>query len=86
MNQDQLIQLRNQALEQFAQVNADIQELVRRKKLLKSQAELKLDEIKQITTQINQLLQAKTERDVKETVPGLKQESNGAPVSAGKSK
>lgn len=54
MKVEQMMKLRNQALEQFAQVNADLEELHRRKKSLKNQAQLILEEVRRLTHQINQ--------------------------------
>ena len=53
MNIEQMMKLRTQALEQFAQVNADLEELHRRKKSLKNQAQLILEEVRRLTQQIN---------------------------------
>lgn len=54
MEIEQCARLRNQALEQFAQVVSDLQELKRRKKILKNQATVLLEEVRRLTHGINQ--------------------------------
>ena len=54
MDISQLNQLRNQALEQFAQVHADIEALEQRRNALKARAGMVLDDLRQVTAQINE--------------------------------
>jgi uncharacterized protein (DUF3084 family) len=53
-----LLTIRSQVLEQYAQINADLDALATRSSELKTQASTVLGNLRQITAQINQMDQA----------------------------
>lgn len=58
----QLTQMRQHSLEQYAQVNSEIDILQSRKQVLKKRASLLLEDLRQLTAQINEL-SAKAEKE-----------------------
>lgn len=52
-----LMQMRSQALEQFAHVSSELEMLKARRPALKQRAALLMEDIRQLTAQVNQLQQ-----------------------------